>query len=149
MLIINVTWFLIAFYIPGISCFNLIKKISHELRKLMAYRNLCFKNVRFYRGLGTLSCDCRGFVVEIAVLEKCKPNKIKGLAIQRPHRRELIVAGERVLTGGVYILTFCKGCYLAAFTFPCFLRYRVTTFWLSNWYSCPVGSVDRCTPCEP
>ena len=54
----------------------------------MAYRNLCFKNVRFYSGLGTLSCDCRGFVVEIAVLEKCKPNKIKGLAIQRTHRRE-------------------------------------------------------------
>ena len=65
------------------------------------------------------------------------------------HCRELIVAGERVLTGGVFVLTFYEGCYLAAFTFPCFLRYRVTTFWLSNWYSCPVGSVDRCTPYVP
>ena len=54
----------------------------------MAYRNKCFKNVRFYSGLGTLSCDCRGFVVEIAVLEKCKPNKIKGLVVQGFHCRE-------------------------------------------------------------
>ena len=80
-----------------------------------------------------------------------RPNWIRNrlTLLGRAHRRDLIVAGERVLTGGVFVLTFYEGCYLAAFTFPCFLRYRVTTFWLSNWYSCPVGSVDRCTPYAP
>ena len=55
----------------------------------MAYRNKCFKNVRFYSGLGTLSCDCRGFVVEIAVFEKYKLNKIKGLVVQGFHSRDV------------------------------------------------------------
>ena len=75
-------------------------------------------------------------------LRSRKANKINGLLVQGPHRRELIVVGERVLTGGVFVLTFYDGCYLAAFTFPCFLRYRVTTFWLSIWYSSSIGSVD-------
>ena len=59
------------------------------------------------------------------------------------HCRELIVAGERVLILCACVPTFYDGQTLAAITFPDFLRYRVTTIWLSNWYSYPIGSVVR------
>ena len=62
------------------------------------------------------------------------------------HCRELIVAGERVLILCACVLTFYDRQTLAAITFPNFLRYQVTTIWLSNWYSSPFGSVNRCTP---
>ena len=92
------------------------------------------------------------FAINLTFPETRKRNKLrhfrKSKSVEGAHCRELIVAGERVLTGGVFVLTFYEGCYLAAFTFPCFLRYRVTSIWLSIWYSSSIGSVVRYSPCE-
>lgn len=75
-----------------------------------------------------------------------KANKINGLLVQGLHCGKLITLSKRVLILCVCVLTFYDRQTLAAITFPNFLRYRVTTIWLSIWYSYPIGSVDCYNP---
>ena len=54
----------------------------------MTYGKVLFANVRFYKGLGVLAPHWHPFGILSGILQIRKPNKIKGLAIQRTHCRE-------------------------------------------------------------